>query len=61
MEYILWGTAKGKESWQEDIIAVRSRRNDLEPARQWAIAQGFTNIRVSTYNGEAPDFRNVLA
>jgi|APFre7841882654_1041346.scaffolds.fasta_scaffold20883_2 hypothetical protein len=57
MEYILWGTKPNNESWQEDIITVTTSQEHLQKARKWAEDNSFQNIRVSTYNGEMPDFK----
>ena len=57
MEYILWGTKVGNHSWQEDIIINTTDKALLAKAKQWAANNGFYNIRVSTYNGEMPDFK----
>ncbi len=57
---VLWGTRKGAEEWQEELITDNPEH--LESARAWAIANGFDRLRVSVFNPhDKPDFTKVLA
>lgn len=57
---ILWGTRKGNEDWQEELITEQSDK--IEAASAWARANGFDRLRVSEFTeGEKPDFTKVLS
>jgi len=61
MEYVLWGTKVGHHSWEEELIINTTDKALLAKAKQWAVNNGFYNIRVSTWNGEDPDFIGTIA
>ncbi len=59
MTKVLWGTRKGDQNWQEELITEDETR--IEAAKKWAEANGFDRLRVSEFNeGEAPDFTKIL-
>ena len=52
---VLWGTRKGAEDWQEELITEDESR--IPAAREWALANGFDRLRISEFvEGEKPDF-----
>lgn len=55
---ILWGTRKGAEDWQEELITDCEER--IPAASAWAKANGFDRLRISTDDGSPPDFTQVL-
>jgi hypothetical protein len=55
--FVLWGTAKDAQSWEEEIIIETRNREVLEKTRTWANADGFQNVRVlETFDGDKPIF-----
>ena len=55
----LYGTRKGEEDWQEEIITTDGSK--IEEARKWAEENGFDRFRVATFTpGEKPDFARTL-
>lgn len=62
MEYVLWGTKKENEDWQEDIITVSNNKEKLKPAEQWAKNLGFRNLRTQVLNlKDKPNFTNTVS
>jgi hypothetical protein len=58
IEYVLWGTSKDSKEWEEEIITVTKDLNHLEKAREWALLNGFHNLRVlETFKGDKPNFK----
>lgn len=55
---ILWGVKVGDENWQEQIITTDGAK--IEQAKAWGIANGFGRFRISTDNGQAPDFTKTI-
>lgn len=55
---LLWGTRKGEPDYMEQLITEREDR--IEAATQWAKDNGFDRIRVSTWDGSAPNWGNTL-
>ncbi len=60
MLYVLWGTAKGAQSWEEDVIVETEDGVKLQKAMAFAKAKGFTNLRVLKLDGKKPDFIGAL-
>jgi len=65
IEYVLWGTKKGDEDWEEQLIATADTTPEgkakLEKAKAWAKQQGFDRLRVSQNDANiAPDFTKVF-
>lgn len=61
-ELVLWGTKKGNESWQEEIITVTFDTEHLNKAKQWAEDNGFVNLRTSIFDiTYPPDFVSTIA
>ena len=64
-ETILYGTRIGEPSWKEDIIyggpAGKATDDMIARATEWATANGFDRLRVSQFDGTAPDFTAVIA
>jgi hypothetical protein len=57
MEYILWGTPKDAQSWEEQVLTETKDKNHLQKAKAWAESNGFKNLRVlETFAGDKPDF-----
>ncbi len=65
LETILYGTRIGEPDWKEDIIyggpAGKATDESIVRATEWATANGFDRLRVSQFDGSAPDFTAVLA
>jgi hypothetical protein len=60
-EFVLWATRIGAESWQEDLITSTTDKDHLSKAKAWALANGFTNLRVSKFTeGDKPDFAGTI-
>jgi hypothetical protein len=57
-EYILWATPKDSEF--EEVITETKSLDHLQKAKDWAIENGFKNLRVLEYGGEAPDFSGIF-
>lgn len=55
-EWVLWACRKGAEEWQAELITSTSDKEHLAKARVWAEANGFDRFRVSSFDGEKPDF-----
>lgn len=55
---ILWATKKGEPDYMEQLITENQAA--IEKAKDWALANGFDRLRVSVYDGSAPDFRKIL-
>jgi hypothetical protein len=57
---VLWGTKRGNEAWQEDIITTDENR--IPAARRWAVLNGFTNLRIVDMGDEPsfPDFAGTI-
>jgi hypothetical protein len=59
-EYILWGRKAGEQDLDERLITCTTDKEHLINAQKWANENGYTVQRVSTWNGERPDFVNVI-
>jgi hypothetical protein len=60
MEYILWARKQGEPDWMEEVITETKDKKQLEKSKAWAKANGYEDLRVMEYNGEAPDFNTPL-
>ena len=61
MKYLLYGLESNEtRDYMETLLYTTKDSNMLEKAKAYAIKQGFHSFRVSSYNGEKPDFTNVL-
>lgn len=59
-QYVLFGTRKGAEDWQEELIT--ENEESIKPAMAWAAANGFDRLRVAKIDlATPPDFRKTLA
>lgn len=57
VEMVLWAKRKGAEDWQTELITSTTSADHLAKAKEWAIANGFVNLRVSEFRpGDKPDF-----
>ena len=57
MEYLLYGLAPGEtREYMETILTVTTDLKRIKHIKTLATENGFTNLRVATYNNEAPDF-----
>ena len=55
----LWATRKGAPDWQEELITEQADK--IPAASEWAKANGFDRLRVSTFDGKTlPDFTQTL-
>lgn len=54
----LWATKKGAPDWQEQLITEVAER--IPAASEWAKANGFDRLRVSDFDGSAPDFATAV-
>jgi hypothetical protein len=55
-ETVLWGTRKGDQAWDEQIITITHDPEHLKRARTWAEANGFVNLRTREVDDETPNF-----
>lgn len=55
---ILWATKVGAPEWQEQLITEQGDK--IEAASAWAKANGFDRLRVSTFDGRAPNFARTI-
>lgn len=56
-EKVLWAVKKGNEDWQAELITSTADPAKLKAAKEWAVANGFDRLRVSTFTqGDKPDF-----
>lgn len=57
--YVLWGVKEGE--YLEDLIAETTDLEELEKAKETAIAEGFTKLRVLKHvEGMRPDFTGTI-
>lgn len=54
----LWATKKGAPDHEEQLITEMAER--IADASAWAKANGFDRLRVSEFDGSAPDFTKTL-
>jgi hypothetical protein len=54
--YVLWGTAKGAEDWQETVLLSNASAAQVTTIRERAAKDGFRNIRAVLLTNNAPDF-----
>lgn len=58
IECVLWGTRKGNEDWQEELITTAAPTSEgkakLEKAKVWAKQNGFDRLRVSRNDSNVP-------
>jgi hypothetical protein len=64
-EYVLWGTKKDAESWEEELITTAAVSSEgeakIEKAKIWAKQNGFDRLRVSKLDpSAAPDFTGAI-
>lgn len=60
-ELILWGLGKGQPKYMEEVLAECISDDELLSAINKAKENGYENLRVMVYGGEAPDFSKILA
>lgn len=61
MEYLVYGLAEDEtRDYMESLLFTNLKRNQVEKALELAHANGYHNLRVATYNGEAPNFIKVV-
>ena len=53
VRYTLWGTARGNEDWQEDILLSDATPEMIATVTPLALRDGFRNLR-TTPNDDAP-------
>jgi hypothetical protein len=62
MEYLLYGLTPGESrNYMESLLTVTTDLKRIEHIKTVATEKGFTNLRVATYNNEAPDFLAAIA
>ena len=54
--YVLWGTARAAEDWDETILLSDASLADVSKVRKLAHADGFRNIRAVPLDSLRPDF-----
>ena len=60
-EYIVYGLAKGEtRDYMTELLLVTTDPANIEKVKKLARADGFHSFRVSTFNGEAPDFTKTV-
>ena len=61
MEYLLYGLESNEtRDYMETLLYTTSDSKMLEKAKVYAIGKGYHSFRVTTYNGEKPDFTKTL-
>lgn len=57
-EFLLYGIRSGNsERWQEELLACRGNRTELEEVQKIASRDGFHSFRIATFTqGERPNF-----
>lgn len=62
MEILIYGIAKGDtERYQEDLLSTNCKtEQDIQKVLKVAKEHGFHSFRITTYNGEAPNFIKAL-
>jgi hypothetical protein len=55
----LWATKKGEPDYAEQLITEVAER--IPAASEWAKANGFDRLRVSEFDGSAPDFSRTIS
>lgn len=53
-----WATKKGRPDYEEQLITEDSAK--IAAASEWAKANGFDRLRVSEWDGSAPDFASTV-
>lgn len=58
MEILIYGLEQGQtEQYMETLLSTQCKTDgDIQAVIKKAKAHGFHSFRVTTYNGEAPDF-----
>lgn len=60
-EYIIYGLAKGEtRNYMETLLLATTDPAHIEKVKELASVDGWHSFRVSTFNGEAPDFIKTL-
>ena len=58
-EQVLYGTRKGDEDWQEEIISTNPEA--FNEAQAWATEQGFNRFRIAEIDlSTPPDFTRTI-
>ena len=62
METLIYGLAKGEtESYMETLLSTNTKTQaDIDKIIKVATEHGFHSFRITTYNGEAPNFINTI-
>lgn len=61
MEFLLYGLEQNEtREYMEQLLVTTESKDRIEFIKQYAIDKGFHSFRVATYNGEKPNFTNVL-
>jgi len=62
MEILIYGIAKDQtERYMEDLLSTNCKtEQDIQKVLKVAKEHGFHSFRVTTYNGEAPNFIKAL-
>ena len=62
MEILIYGLAKeATQSWQEELLSTQCKTEaQIQALINKAKEHGFHSFRVTTYNGEAPNFIKAL-
>ncbi len=62
MEILIYGLEQGEtRDYMESLLATNCKtQSDIEKVKAAASAAGFHSFRVTTYNGEAPNFAKAV-
>lgn len=62
MEILIYGIEQGyTEQWQESLLSTNCKTDgDIQKIISHAKKHGYHSFRVTTYNGEAPDFTGTV-
>ena len=61
-EILIYGLAKeATQDWQEDLLSTNCKtEQDIQKVLKVATEHGFHSFRITSYNGEAPNFIKAL-
>jgi hypothetical protein len=61
IEYIIYGLAQGEtREYMKTLLLATTDPANIEKVKELASQEGWHSFRVSTFNGEAPDFTKTL-
>ena len=63
METVIWGTKDGEPEYKEQLLydgGLKLTEKQINLIKESASKDGFGRFRVTTFNGEKPDFTGVV-